>query len=457
MKMKFLFILLSPFLLLGCSNVSAQSAKANTAFEYFQKNEGVYPDDLLTNKVLSTRLKALVGMENYAFMQDHEQIASPIEAGEVAHNLYYTASAFQQGNPENGFSISCFDDDDLSVEITRNGKTKSFMEGVKQYLFSGTIGKYKVGKMQLNIYSNGNVTGEYSYANHPENSMQLSGHLDGQNLQMTGYSNEYTETETFNGTFSANNYSGIWRMIDGSKSLEFNMTGNNSVQAVKESNLAPAPALVPVPAPAPVSVPAQTATPQGNEVDTAPDYSTLLWILGIGALILFLWLAAKSKRGEIIIYKSWGDAIITCLVGILAVFIPAKLELNPIFLYIIIALTFVWSIWISIKRNNNAGIVMGIVIGITRMLIVYLLIALAAIAWSAAQGKKEKMEQASHMRRSSERATKAKNDKIKEAEQDGMIAAVAIVVLTWLSISFIHSKNEHDSKVVENELKKHLN
>lgn len=438
-----LLFLLSTFLLLGFNNVKAQSAKVKTAFEYFQKNKGSYPDDLLTNKILAIKLKALVGAENYAFMQKNEQIVNPIEAGEVAHNLYYTASAFQQGNSENGFSISCFDDDNLSVEITRNGKVQTFTEGVKSHLFSGTIGKYKVSEMQLDVYNNGNVAGKYAYANHPKSSIRLSGHLDGQNLQLTGYNNEYAETETFNGTFSANSYSGTWTMIDGSKSLKFNMTGNNSVQVTKQITAAPAPDND------------ENAATQSSEANSDKDNKTLFIILGICALILFFWLAAKSKKGEIIIYTTWGDAFLTLLIGIAAAIVTVKLHF--VIGCVLIGLSFTWSIWISIKRNSNKSAVIGIVIGIARMLIIYMLIALAAIAWTASQNKKEKMEQASHMRRRSERTTKAKNDKIKSAEQDGMIAAVAIALLTWLTISFIHSRNEHDSKVVENELKKHLN
>jgi uncharacterized membrane protein len=439
-----LFFLLSAFLLLGFNNVKAQSAKEKTAFEYFQKNKGNYPNDLLTNKVLATRLKALVGAKNYAFMQENEQIVSPIGAGEVAHNLYYTASAFQQGNSENGFSISCFEDDNLSVEITRNGKVQTFMEGVKRYLFSGTIGKYKVSKMQLDVYNNGNVMGEYVYANHQESSMRLSGYLDGQNLQLKGYNNEYAEIEAFNGAFSANSYSGTWTTIDGSKSLTFTMSGNNSVQEeAKQTTTAPAPD------------DDKNAATQSDEADSETNNKTLFIILGICVLILFFWLAAKSKSGEIIIYTTWGDAFLTLLIGIVAAIVTMKLHF--VIGCILIGLSFAWSIWIGIKRNSNKSAVLGVVIGIARMLIIYILIVLAIIAWTAAQNKKEKMEQASHMRRRSERTTKAKDDKIKSAEQDGMIAAIAIAVLTWLTISFIHSKNEQDSKVVESELKKHLN
>jgi flagellar basal body-associated protein FliL len=165
----------------------------------------------------------------------------------------------------------------------------------------------------------------------------------------------------------------------------------------------------------------------------------------LAALVfLFFWLAEKSRSGEIIIYKSWADAWLSLFLCVVSVYI--SIEGNTVIGCVLLGLSFVFSCWISVRRNRDKKIVLGIIIGIARMLIIYLIIAMAIIAWTTLLFKKEKMEQASHMRRRSERTTKAKNDKIREAELLGIIAAIGFALLSWLTVSFIHSKNDKNQQ-----------
>jgi hypothetical protein len=192
-----------------------------------------------------------------------------------------------------------------------------------------------------------------------------------------------------------------------------------------------------------------------NEAPQEPisleNLQPLLYIAGILALIFFFWLAAKSKKGEIIIYKSWGDAFLTLGIGGASLLVTMQDEV--VLGLLLILASFVWSCWISLKRNSHKSTSFGIVIGIARMLIVYLLIAAAIIAWSSLLAKGEKMQQASHMKRSSAASTKAKNDKIREAEMAGIIAAIGFAILAWLTVSFIHTEKDNDHQSVLNKLK----
>jgi hypothetical protein len=178
---------------------------------------------------------------------------------------------------------------------------------------------------------------------------------------------------------------------------------------------------------------------------------SILYIAGIICLIFFFWLAAKSKKGEIIIYQSWSDAFLTLAIGGVSLFVA--LQYDEIIGALLIIASFVWSSWISIKRNKQKTKFFGIIIGIARMLIIYLLIAMAIIAWAAMLSKREMMQQAGQMRRSSERTTKAKNDKIREAEMAGIIAAIGFAVLGWLTVSFIHTEKDKRHQDVINNLK----
>jgi hypothetical protein len=178
--------------------------------------------------------------------------------------------------------------------------------------------------------------------------------------------------------------------------------------------------------------------------DKTENLSTRFWTLFPTGLILLFWLAAKSRRGEIIIYESWLDAFLTLVISAVPMFIMIEINL-PIGIALVI-LSFGLSCWISIKRNKNISRSLGFAIGIARMLIVYFFLALALLASAAIKAQEKNLEEASYMRRSSERTAKAKNKKLRDAKIDGVIATISITIFVWLMKSFIHSESKKYQK-----------
>jgi hypothetical protein len=159
-------------------------------------------------------------------------------------------------------------------------------------------------------------------------------------------------------------------------------------------------------------------------------------------LILFIWLTKKARKRKIIVYKNWVDAFLTAAAGILAFYTGYKINL-PAGIALII-LSFVWSCWISIVRNKRKGrgFFVGFIIGIARMLIVYLLIVLFLIAWAAIISQKGSMEKAMRIKGKTAKEINEKRDKIIASQSAGIIASIAFSILAWLMVSFIHNGEE---------------
>jgi hypothetical protein len=203
-----------------------------------------------------------------------------------------------------------------------------------------------------------------------------------------------------------------------------------------------------------------TNTVAANTVaaDTLSDEDVLIVTLliifvFIPLLILFFRLAAKSRKGKIIIYNTWLDVFLTLLIGCCSVHVMT--DIHPIIGFLLVCLSFVWSCWMSIGYNKQKSKFTGIMIGIVRMLIIYLLVVAAitviciiiaspVISFLLLKMREKALDDASQMRRRSE--IKARKEKLKSARNAGLLAilmvsigSIGLAAARWLMVSFVHS------------------
>lgn len=93
--------------------------------------------------------------------------------------------------------------------------------------FSGTVGKYPI-EMELTLNSDNSVTGRYRYTKTGGGWLTLTGHRDGDYMELFEYTSDGQSTGEFSGTVNAGmrwvEYSGTFTNSKG-KSFKFSLNG----------------------------------------------------------------------------------------------------------------------------------------------------------------------------------------------------------------------------------------
>jgi cation transport ATPase len=165
---------------------------------------------------------------------------------------------------------------------------------------------------------------------------------------------------------------------------------------------------------------------------------TILWCF----VILFVVLLIMGMTGRVVVYKGWADAVLSFVFSLAALFCCIwSLHVSvDFYLYVGISLyasALIWACMRSIRQNNS--IVLGIIVGISKMLIAPVIFLLIGLAYVFAKEQIDSLDKARYWK-----AYRRSPHKHKDEMRSAQVAGILVTICVWLVTRFVTNKGDMD-------------